>query len=254
VRTPYFPMYPADFEAKTSHLTLAEDGAYNRLLRLCWMTPGCSIPDDDAWIARRMRVSSADFANVVRPLIAEFFRREKGRVVSPRLREEWEKVSETYAKRSEAGKKGGRPKGVENKQEQGKAGLSRAKAGPKQPEPEPEPIKKEDTGVSSQKTRRRPDVPLPENWVPSDRNVADAESKHLTPERITDEADRFRDYHIARGSRFRDWDAAWRTWVSNACKFAGSRGGNGRESPGDRTLRIIADAARGDTLPGLGWG
>jgi uncharacterized protein YdaU (DUF1376 family) len=28
---PYFPMYPTDFEAKTSHLTLAEDGAYNRL-------------------------------------------------------------------------------------------------------------------------------------------------------------------------------------------------------------------------------
>lgn len=47
---PYFPMFPTDFEAKTSHLTLAEDGAYNRLLRLMWMTPGCSLPDDDAWI------------------------------------------------------------------------------------------------------------------------------------------------------------------------------------------------------------
>jgi uncharacterized protein YdaU (DUF1376 family) len=50
---PYFPMYPSDFEAKTSHLTLLEDGAYNRLLRLCWMTPGCSIPADEAWIMRR---------------------------------------------------------------------------------------------------------------------------------------------------------------------------------------------------------
>ncbi|MCP5097247.1 MAG: YdaU family protein, partial [Chloroflexi bacterium] len=33
---PYFPMYPTDFEADTSHLTLEEDGAYNRLLRLMW--------------------------------------------------------------------------------------------------------------------------------------------------------------------------------------------------------------------------
>ena len=31
---PYFPLYPTDFEADTSHLTLEEDGAYNRLLRL----------------------------------------------------------------------------------------------------------------------------------------------------------------------------------------------------------------------------
>lgn len=85
MRTPYFPMYPADFEAKTSHLTLEEDGAYNRLLRLCWMTPGCSLPDDAAWIARRMRVSSADFDRVVRPLLDEFFKREKGRVFSPFL-------------------------------------------------------------------------------------------------------------------------------------------------------------------------
>ena len=64
---PYFPMYPSDFEAKTSHLTLEEDGAYNRLLRLCWMTPGASIPDDDAWIMRRMRVDQATFDRVVRP-------------------------------------------------------------------------------------------------------------------------------------------------------------------------------------------
>lgn len=139
MRTPYFPMYPADFEAKTSHLTLEEDGAYNRLLRLCWMTPGCSLPDDAAWIARRMRVSIADFERVVKPLLDEFFKRENGRVFSPRLTEEWEKVDETYRKRSEAGKKGGRPKAVENKQKDEKAGFGFDKAGPKQPEPEPEP-------------------------------------------------------------------------------------------------------------------
>lgn len=139
---PYFPMYPADFEADTSHLTLEEDGAYNRLLRLMWMTPGCSLPDDAAWITRRMRITADDFARVVSPLIAEFFRREEGRVFSPRLMREWVKASETCKKRSEAGKRGGRPKAIENKQEHVKPGLSREKAGPKQPEPEPEPIKK----------------------------------------------------------------------------------------------------------------
>lgn len=134
---PYFPMYPADFEADTSHLTLEEDGAYNRLLRLCWMTPGCSLPDDPAWIARRMRVSLADFQRVVAPLLDEFFKRAKGRVFSPRLTREWEKVDETSKKRSEAGKKGGRPKAIEKQEKEEKAGFDFDKAGPKQPEPEP---------------------------------------------------------------------------------------------------------------------
>ena len=34
MRTPYFPLHVADYEAKTAHLTIEEDGAYMRLLRL----------------------------------------------------------------------------------------------------------------------------------------------------------------------------------------------------------------------------
>ncbi len=135
---PYFPLYAGDYEAKTSHLTLEEDGAYNRLLRLMWLTPGCSLPDDSGWIARRMRVDMVTFLRIVEPLIDEFMKRKNGRIYSPRLTEEWEKVSVTHRRRSEAGKKGGRPKVTDNKQKEVKAGLSQPKAGPKQPEPEPE--------------------------------------------------------------------------------------------------------------------
>lgn len=85
---PYFPMYPTDFEADTSHLTLEEDGAYNRLLRICWMTPGCSIPDDDAWIMRRLRVDRATFDTVVRVVLDEFFTVENGRLSNATL-ERW---------------------------------------------------------------------------------------------------------------------------------------------------------------------
>ena len=135
---PYFPMYPTDFEADTAHLTLEEDGAYNRLLRLMWMTPGCSLPDDNAWIARRMRVDAVTMARVILPIIAEFLERKGGRILSARLMREWKKVDETSRLRSEAGKKGGRPKATENKQEQQKPGFDFDKARPKQPEPEPD--------------------------------------------------------------------------------------------------------------------
>jgi uncharacterized protein YdaU (DUF1376 family) len=145
---PYFPMYPSDFEADTSHLSLAEDGAYNRLLRLMWMTPGCSLPDDPAWITRRLRVSAGDFQSIVAPLLDEFFKRSGGRVYSPRLRREWEKVDETSRRRSEAGKKGGRPKDTEKKAQSEKPGFDFDKAGPKQPEPEPEPYKNTEAKAS----------------------------------------------------------------------------------------------------------
>lgn len=140
---PYYPFYPADFEADTSHLTLEEDGAYNRLLRLMWMTPGCSLPDDPQWLARRLRVDDATFERVVAPLLREFFKRRRGRIFSPRLTAEFAKTSATHFARVNAGKKGGRPSKSLKSNETDER---RAKAGPKQPEPEPEPDKKEGGG------------------------------------------------------------------------------------------------------------
>lgn len=60
---------------------------------------------------------------------------------------------------------------------------------------------------------------IPESWVPSDKNIEDARKQNLTDREIDHEADRFRDYHLARGTVFKNWDAAWRTWVSNAKKW-----------------------------------
>jgi uncharacterized protein YdaU (DUF1376 family) len=141
---PYFPMYPTDFEAKTSHLTLAEDGAYNRLLRICWMTPSCTMPADEAWIMRRARAVSDHEQESVRAVLAEFFTIENGRYSNARLRREWLAANEAHERRKNAGAKGGKAKSLQAK---GKT-PSKAKAMPKQPEPEPEPDIKRDTNVS----------------------------------------------------------------------------------------------------------
>ena len=103
---PYFTLFPTDFEAKTSHLTLAEDGAYNRLLRLMWMTPGCSLPDDAAWIMRRMRVDADTFERVVRVVLDEFCDRKNGRVSNARLMQIFITSNEAHGKRVSAGSKG----------------------------------------------------------------------------------------------------------------------------------------------------
>lgn len=129
----YFPMFPSDFDADTMHLTLAEDGAYNRLLRLCWRTPGCSVPADSAWIYRRMRANTYDDKAAIDAVLGDYFEQKNGRYFSPRLSKEWASASAAYEKRKTAGKKGGSSKSLKNNN----ISPSNAKAMLKQPEPEP---------------------------------------------------------------------------------------------------------------------
>jgi len=139
---PYFPMYPTDFEADTSHLTLVEDGAFNRLLRLCWMTPGCTLPDDEVWVMRRMRARTEEEKEAVRTVLAEFFVAQDGRLSNARMMREWTTANAAHEKRKNAGSKGGKAKALTTN----KTAPSNATAKPKQPEPEPEPYT--DTSVS----------------------------------------------------------------------------------------------------------
>lgn len=132
---PYLPLFVADYEADTAHLSVEEDGAYMRLLRLCWRTPGCSIPDDPVWIMRRLRVTREEFERAVQPVLDEFFDSAKGRLFSARLCDEHARIEATAKKRSAAGRKGGRPaKALKT----GPNDESPAEANGKQPELEPE--------------------------------------------------------------------------------------------------------------------
>lgn len=130
---PYFPMFPTDFDADTGHLTFAEDGAYNRLLRLSWKCPGAKMPDDLEWIYRRSRAISDEDKALVRSIIGEFFARVGGKVFSRRLVTEWEKSSLAHAKRIAAGSAGGNAKAARTKGKE----PSNATAMLYQPEPEP---------------------------------------------------------------------------------------------------------------------
>jgi hypothetical protein len=81
----YFPMYPTDFDAKTAHLTFAEDGAYSRLLRLSWGCPEAKMPDDLDWICRKARaVTDADRA-LIAAILSEFFTLKDGQWFSATL-------------------------------------------------------------------------------------------------------------------------------------------------------------------------
>lgn len=104
---PYIPLYVDDYDAHTAHLSLEEDGIYNRLMRLCWRTPGCSLPDEPAWIMRKARITADQYERVAAPIIDEFFSRKNGRIYQARLSEEYAIITAKRAARQNAGKTGG---------------------------------------------------------------------------------------------------------------------------------------------------
>lgn len=72
---------------------------------------------------------------------------------------------------------------------------------------------------------------MPPEWAPRQQEIDKAAAMHL---QLPAELDRFRDHHAAKGSTFVDWDAAFRTWLGNAVRFASGTvngHGNGRSGP-----------------------
>ncbi len=66
-----------------------------------------------------------------------------------------------------------------------------------------------------EKTKRA--TQLPPDFKPSQALLDFAWKIGL--EAVVKETEAFEDYHRSKGSTFKDWDAAWRTWMRNAKKF-----------------------------------
>lgn len=73
---------------------------------------------------------------------------------------------------------------------------------------------KEPSGIVTPKNRA---TTLPDDFVPNETAEQLAQQSGIS---IADEQAAFADYHAANGSTFRDWQAAFRTWLRNASKFA----------------------------------
>lgn len=86
---------------------------------------------------------------------------------------------------------------------------------------------------------------LPDNFEPNDTAVAMAAELGVS---LAAEQAAFTDHHTANGSTFKDWQAAFRTWLRNAARFArrdqrnGGQFRSGQQSPAN-TNRYAAAAA-----------
>jgi hypothetical protein len=71
-------------------------------------------------------------------------------------------------------------------------------------------------GASDKPKPTRRASSLPSGWTPNDKH------REIARERGVDldaEVEQFCDFHLAKGSTFKDWDASFRTWLRNSNKY-----------------------------------
>lgn len=237
------PMYWDAYIADTTHLSCEEHGAYLMLLGAMWRRDG-TVPDDDADNARILGLSKAKWRKV-RARLSHLLIIEDGLITQKNLRKIWENTQEKIAKNRVNGAKGGRAAPKDNN-DLAKANASNSvkrKATISEPEPESDKI---DTSVSTKKppsSKPKRACQIPDGWVPNDKNIEDATNRNFSQQEIDHEANQFRDYHLAKGTTYKDWNAGWRTWLGNARKFARPNGNNGASRPGSGTAQAFAATA-----------
>jgi len=60
---------------------------------------------------------------------------------------------------------------------------------------------------------------LPDDWEPHEKHEAKAREKGVNVNR---QAEMFREYHLSKGNRYKDWDLAFHTWLRRARPISGS--------------------------------
>lgn len=273
---PYMPFFVAEYLLDAGHLSEEEHGAYLRLLTLAWASPECRIPNDDAWLARRLCRPLEIIQRLYRPIIAEFWKTDGNWLFQKRQRAEWHRCRGKSAQQSdnaksrwkkEKGISGGNADAMpshshshleeekesspvgEPKKEPDPPPLDPEPAAPAASPPPPPPPPKVKPVKTSRGTR------LPPDWTPGPDGIAYAVGVGLTVAQAEDQAERMRNWSKnAQGSNGvkLDWFAFWRNWCRRAADDIAARPNNHGPPPergimaqGQRVLDRIRASGHG---------
>jgi len=131
---PYLPMWTDAYLADTTHLRTEEHGAYLLLLFAAWRNADCSLPDDDAILARLAGMSAPKWS-AAKPIVMSFWvlDKRKKKWTQKRLKDEREKATVKKSKARDS---------AASRWKQKKTGDANAMRSECYPEPEPYPVRK----------------------------------------------------------------------------------------------------------------
>ena len=263
-QAPSMPVFPDALIGDTTDLSIEEFGAYVMILMVTWRNNGRPLADDPVRMARICRLSEKRWSEKVRPVIARFFDLSEGTWRQARLEKEWNYVANQRAIQSEKGKKGGRPKSLENNDSDKAAALSQLKPEQSpQSQPHKELTSEADASEATVKTAPLGHDPKPANpqsqdlnalfsewWVFVPRKVSKGQAekayraalRHATPDELLAGIRRYAEQVTGEDPRFVKHPA---TWLSGKCwldeppaaspnLFAEGTPANGTHRPTDR--------------------
>lgn len=106
---PWFPFFPEKWISSDdiALMSIAEEGAYHRLLCREWMEPDCGLPDDDSKLAILSKLGRGWVKSA--PLIRSKFTPRDGRLFNEKLLGIWREQQAKSQKAKTNGERGGRP-------------------------------------------------------------------------------------------------------------------------------------------------
>lgn len=135
---PFMQLYVSDFLGDTLALSTEQIGAYLLLLMAMWNAKG-TLPDDDAKLARIVRMSVKKWRSIS-PELMVYFDRFEGIVSHHRLTFEIEKSERQSESRASAGARGGAATALKNNKQRPASAAAKQVA---KPQHLPEPYRKE---------------------------------------------------------------------------------------------------------------
>jgi uncharacterized protein YdaU (DUF1376 family) len=246
---PSLPLFTDAFIADTLDLDAEVTGAYLMLLMVAWRSPDCELPDDDDKLARFARCSKSRWKKI-KPNVLKFFENNKknGTFFQKRLKKEYERALRSLETKRENGRRGGRPKSLENKDTDKAIGsnsdidsdnrednlnITESKA----PNPNPNPNLKNPPLGPPKKVDKSKGARLDPDWWPDGADRKYANDKGLTDLDVDREAEKFRNYWLAKAgqsARKVDWGLTWRNWCLNATEDVSRN-----QSPPKKPMRLI---------------
>ncbi len=186
--------------ADTTHLTRAEHGTYLLLLIHLWRAPHQRIPNDPAWIARKMGCSLEVYEAEIQPIIDEFCQCDGNWITQKTLSKVFKERAEMHRKQSDR-----RKRLKNNKPDPHRGPTTRTRAILESPNGDSPPV-----GPPTKPSR------LPADWAPSEADIDYARKRGFPDNQISDIAANFSEYWTnanPRNAQKRDWTRAWQTWV-----------------------------------------
>jgi len=211
---PWYAWYPADYRAKTAHLSFIEDSAYRRMID-AYYERRSPLPTDRAALYRLCSAMDDFEKKAIDAVAKTFFTNGDGLLRHARCDDEIQKAQSAHERWVEAGRKGGLSS-AQGRLEQGIKGGSSNPQSQSHITTTVTTTSPSETKVGSgnkvervSRATRLEQTELPEEW----RAFSAKERDDLNPEKTFEQ---FRDYWIAvAGSKGRklDWFATWRNWV-----------------------------------------